>query len=88
MPLDLPETTYTALDNATAAHRFKVGRNLHRLKRYGIYYRRLRTRMRIGVMLDRVISAITVDWGGLLGLLAIAWGAIEHRLKRDKTAKS
>lgn len=95
MPFDPPDfdphrpgdIAIDTLYNAQNAIDFNVGRNLRRLKRYGVFYRRLRTRQRIGALLQRAIDVMMVDFGGVLGLLAAAWGALSHRFRsRNKPA--
>lgn len=92
MPFDPPDAdprqpgdiAIEALYNAQNAIDFEVGRNLRRLKQYGVFYRRLRTRQRIGALLQRAIDVMMVDFGGILGLLAAGWGALDRRLRRRK----
>jgi len=74
-----PHDALDTLADARDARDFQVGRNIRRLKRYGLYYRRLRTRQRIGVFIQRVIDAGMLDGGDLIGMLAAAWTAIRNR---------
>lgn len=82
MPLDLPDVVYDTQYNINTATEMRSGHNLRRLKRYPAFYRRLRSRQRIGNLIYRAIAVIVLDYGGLLGLATLLWGAIEHRFKR------
>lgn len=85
MPTDLRDIAYDTVGNANSALQENVGGKLRRLKRYGIFYRRLNSRERLGGLLSRMIDVGMVDGGQLLSLLVLAWGAITNRLRRRKT---
>lgn len=82
MPVD-PQTVLTEV--TTAAH-LDVGHNLNRLQRYGFFYRRLRSWPRILGLLDRIGAVLSIGWGGVLALLALAWGFISHRFRHKPPA--
>lgn len=84
MPLDLPDVVYDTQYNVNTATEMRSGHNLRRLKRYPAFYRRLRSRQRIGNLIYRAMAVIVLDYGGLLGLAALLWGAIEQSFKRRK----
>lgn len=82
MPSELPDIVYDTQYNVTTAVREDAGRQLRRLKRYPHFYRRLRSRQRIGGLLGRIMAVAVLDWGILLVMAATAWGAIAHRFRR------
>lgn len=77
----MPVDPRDVVEEATDAVIYQPGRNIRRLTRYGLFYRRLNSGTRIGGLFDRLFSAAEVSWGFLLGLLAMLWGIIAHRGK-------
>lgn len=82
MPTDSTDIAQDALYNATTATQENVARHLRRLKRYPGFIGRLRTRQRIGGLINRVLTVGLVDWGVLLAIVAAAWGAVTRRRRR------
>jgi hypothetical protein len=86
MKPDLPDVVYDTQYNVGVALDDRIGRQMHRLKRYPRFYKRLRTRLRIGGLLNRVLTIGLLDWGLWLALATAAWGAIESRIRGRKTS--
>lgn len=76
MPSELPDIVHDTLYNTGTVVEDKIGRHMQRLKRYPIFMRRVRTRQRIGGLINRVLTVGLLDWGLLLALAVAAWGAI------------
>lgn len=84
MQPELPDIVYDAAYNVRTIIEERVPRNLRRLKRYPVFYRRLRSRNRFGTLLYRVAAVALLDYGGLLGLAAVLWGVVVQKFRRQK----
>lgn len=82
MPFEKPDFLDVLSDVNAVTHEGE-GNNLRKLRRYGIFYRRLRTRLRFGALFSRMPSFYTLEWWSeALGVAVIIWGAVRYRLFR------
>lgn len=86
MKPDLPDVVYDTQYNVDTVIGDRIGQHLRRLKRYPRFYKRLRTRLRIGVLLNRILTIDLLDWGLWVALATAVWGAIESRIRGRKTS--
>lgn len=84
MPHDILDT----FDDTKDIIDFKVGRNIRQLKRYGLFYRRLRSKRRFGTLFQRIVDAGMADGGDVLGVIGAIGTAIRQAFRRKTPAQS